>query len=152
MLPFISDRLSVPERVADFPLLNWIPRPWWKIMEKPHELLRNPTPEGKYPRMYLRVKRGEWEKYLSRLASATMLFGFQVHEIPKGPKGEDLSSGVFPVPKDRKRGGTLVDRRRQNWAEVPWESVPLPHAVTFARHILKPGRRLRIFISGLPDY
>ena len=35
---------------------------------------------------------------------------------------------------------------------MPWESVPLRHAVTFTRRILKQGRRLRVFISDLPDY
>ena len=59
VLPFTSDRMAVPEKGADFPLLHWIPKSWRDTMEKPDELLRNPAPSGAYPRMCLKAKRSE---------------------------------------------------------------------------------------------
>ena len=126
-LPFRSDRMAVPERGADFPLLEWIPASWRRTLERPDELLVNRQPEGKCPKSYYRVGRREWLKYLKKTGSAGMTVCFLLGGIPRGPEGEDLSSGVFPVGKDRFSDRTIVDRRRKNWAERPWEAPRLPH-------------------------
>ena len=112
VLPFICDRLSVPSKGADFPLLAWVPETWRVALQDPDSHLMDPNPQGPYPRMYLRVSPEEWKKYLRRLGAATMLVGMPVVEVPKGPGGEDLSAGAFPVPKDAASDRTILDKRR----------------------------------------
>ena len=75
VLPFLCDRLSVPNKGADFPLLAWVPETWRKALEDPDCHLMDSDPKGPYPRMYLRVAPGEWRKYLRRLGEAAMMVG-----------------------------------------------------------------------------
>jgi hypothetical protein len=117
IMPFRCKRLAVPERGADVPLLAWTPAAWQEALREPDKWLPDNAPLDKYPRMYLRAPPAEWEAYLRRLGSATMLVGFHQSEVPRGPGGEDLSSGAFAVPKDKNSDRTIIDRRRKNWAE-----------------------------------
>ena len=113
----MCDRLSVPGLGADFPLLAWVPETWRRALEQPDSHLKDPNPVGPFPRMYLRVSREEWMKYLGRLGPASMVVGMPLAEVPRGPGGEDLAAGAFPVPKDADGDRTIIDLRRRNWSE-----------------------------------
>ena len=100
VLPFVSDRLSVPAVGADFRLLDWLPDDWKEILEKPDERLVDARPKGPCPPMYLTASPKEWKKYLSRLGGAGMAVGMPVSEVPAGPGGENLAAlGQSQIPR-----------------------------------------------------
>ena len=75
-----------------------------------------------------------------------MALAFPRREVPRGPNGEDLAAGAFPVPKSTTVDRSILDRRRKNWAERRWPPPLLPHAVTFCRYILQDGKQLRVHV------
>ena len=74
-------------------------------------------------------------------------------EIPRGPEGENLSSGAFPVPKDLEEDRHVTDRRRANWAEFAWPNPKvLPHGVQFGYRVLHDDEELEVYVYDLPHF
>jgi hypothetical protein len=102
--------------------------------------------------VYHPAKKPEWMAFLRRKVRARMVKGVDEKLIPRGPGGEELWAGCFPVAKSWKKDRAVDERRRKNWAERRWRGDKPSHAVHFVRKILKPKRRVRYSKFDAPNF
>lgn len=149
---FVAKRQGLPKESALIPVEDWLQQSWSEVLEDPTERLLDPCPIGSRPRRYHAADPGEWEAFVGRKAGARMMVAVSVSKVPKGPGGELLWSGVFPVPKSWDEDRSIDGRRKMNWRERKWPGRKPGHGAHYTKGVLKKGRRRRYNVFDAPHF
>lgn len=149
-LKFVASRQGLPSKSAHVPVIDWMGESWSRVMKEPTKRLLDPSPVGPCPRRFHAAPPKEWEEFVGRKAASGMVAAVGLKHVPEGPQGEQLWSGVFPVPKSKDEDRCIDDRRPMNWRERKWVGRKPSHGVHYCRGILRPGRRKKYSVLDAP--
>ena len=142
-VPFVAQRLALPDRAALLPLRPWLSHDTLQEWEK-HSGTWTSTPGGEpdkpqleTPKAYFAASAAEWRQAARRIVRSGLGVPIAPSSCPPG-----LAAGAFTVAKDPGEDRLIGDRRPLNALEAKPGPVRLPYAPRIRRLRLAKGKCL----------
>ena len=151
-----AERIAIPPRGRIFDGSRFLVPALEAGFRDPETILkrRSASEPVRVPRARFHASKAERRALFEKMDAAGMLEAEYAHNVPRGPAGESLASGMFVVPKDPDVDRLITNRTPANSVEEPMKASRdlFPHASCFCELQLSRNQELEISVMDLPDY